>query len=56
MKVVFLGNHTVGLTSLSTIAETDEILGVVAHPLDPEYGVRYESVYDFALSKGWNVI
>ena len=56
MKVAFLGNHTVGVTTLATIARSDDIAGVVAHPIDPEDGVRYESVFDFAQAKGWPAI
>jgi len=56
VKIVFLGNHTVGVRSLEAIAETEEIAGVVAHPPDPEDGVRYVSVHDHALAHGWPVI
>lgn len=44
-KVVFLGNHTVGVRSLGVLARDSHLVGVVAHPEDPEDGVRYESVY-----------
>lgn len=56
MKVVFLGNHTVGVRALEAISESEEIVGVVAHPPDEEDGVRYLSVYDFAVRRGWKVI
>ncbi|MDJ0677008.1 MAG: methionyl-tRNA formyltransferase [Calothrix sp. MO_167.B42] len=56
MRVVFLGNHTVGVQALEVIGDTQEIVGVVAHPPDSEDGVKYLSVYDFAIQKGWNVI
>ena len=56
MKVVFLGNHTVGISSLEAIAETCEIKGVIAHPPDIEDGVKYKSVYNYAFMRGWNVI
>jgi methionyl-tRNA formyltransferase len=56
MRVVFLGNHTVGVYALKALIETAEVVGVVAHPKDEEDGVRYESVYDFAVSKKLNVI
>lgn len=56
MRVVFLGNHTVGVKVLEAISIKDEVVGVVAHPPDPEDGVRYLSVYDYALKQGWNVI
>lgn len=56
MRVVFLGNQTVGVRVLQTISETDEIMGVVAHPPDPEDGVCYESVFAMARQRGWNVM
>lgn len=56
MRVVFLGNHTVGVNALKAIAETEDVVGVVAHPLDSEDGVRYQSVYDYAVQQGWDVI
>lgn len=56
MRVVFLGNHTVGIKALEAIGETEEVAGVIAHPHDPEDGARYLSVYEFALQRGWNVI
>lgn len=56
MRVVFLGNHTVGIHALRALAEQDEVVGVVAHPPDPEDGVRYGSVYEFARGRGWGVI
>jgi len=56
VRVAFLGNHTVGVTALKTIAQTDEVVGVIAHPFDPEDGVRYKSVFDFAITRGWPVI
>ena len=56
MRVVFLGNHTVGVKALEVIGRTQEIVGVVAHPPDPEDGVKYLSVYDFAVQERWDVI
>ena len=56
MRVVFLGNHTVGVTALSVLAGGAEVVGVVTHPLDPEDGVLYQSVYDYAKSCGFSVI
>ena len=56
MRVLFLGNHTVGVRTLQTIGETEEVVGVVAHPADPEDGVRYESVSDLARQNGWSLI
>jgi len=45
MKIVFLGNHTVGVRTLGAIQREFGVAGVVAHPPDPEDGVRYESVF-----------
>jgi methionyl-tRNA formyltransferase len=56
MKVSFLGNHTVGVTALKAIAANEDIVSVVAHPFDPEDGVLYDSVYDYATQMGWNTI
>jgi methionyl-tRNA formyltransferase len=56
MKIVFLGNHTVGVRTLDTLRKCAEIVGVVAHPVDPEDGERYESVYAYAVSHGLKVI
>lgn len=56
MRVVFLGNHTVGVTALSALMDVAEVTGVIAHPTDPEDGVRYASVYDFAVAHGLPVI
>lgn len=56
MKVFFLGNHTVGVRTLETLLESDQVIGVVAHPHDPEDGVDYLSVYDFAREKGLDVV
>jgi methionyl-tRNA formyltransferase len=56
MRTLFFGNHTVGVIALEAlIAETD-VQGVVAHPPDPEDGVRYRSVYDHARQCGLPVI
>ncbi len=56
MKVLFLGNHTVGVRTLATLRNVVEVVGVVAHPQDPEDGVRYESVFAYAKSHGLQVI
>jgi methionyl-tRNA formyltransferase len=56
MRVVFLGNHTVGVRVLQAMSESAEVAGVVAHPADPEDGLRYESVAGFAERKGWKLI
>jgi len=56
MRVVFLGNHTVGCRVLDVLGEMSVVAGVVAHPPDPEDGVRYLSVYDCASQRGWPVV
>lgn len=56
MRVVFFGNHDVGIATLDTLVQNAEVVGVVAHPLDPEDGVRYSSLFDFALKINLNVI
>jgi methionyl-tRNA formyltransferase len=56
VKILFLGNHTVGAKALEAISETEEVVGVVAHPPDPEDGVRYQSVFDLARQRGWELI
>lgn len=56
MRVVFLGNHTVGVTALSVLADGAEVVGVVAHPADLEDGVCYQSVYEYAKSHSLPVI
>ncbi len=56
MKVLFLGNHTVGVRTLRAIRRQAELVGVVAHPEDPEDGVRYESVFAEACALGVPVV
>jgi dTDP-4-amino-4,6-dideoxygalactose transaminase/methionyl-tRNA formyltransferase len=56
MKVAFLGNHTVGVHTLRAIRRQAVLAGVVAHPEDPEDGVRYESVFAEAARLGVPVI
>ncbi len=56
LRVVFLGNHTVGVRSLSALMEVADVELVVAHPPDPEDGVRYESVFDFAREREMVVV
>ncbi len=48
-RVIFLGNHTVGVRSLGSLMEVCHVELVVAHPADPEDGLVYESVHDFAM-------
>jgi len=52
MRVVFFGNHTVGVRVLETLRQTAEVVGVVCHPPDPEDGVNYLSVHDAAVGLG----
>jgi methionyl-tRNA formyltransferase len=56
VRVLFFGNHTVGVEALTALSQTEDVVGVIAHPVDPEDGVRYRSVYGFARERGWNVI
>lgn len=58
MKTVFLGNHTVGVEALGQLLRHPqvEVVGVVAHPEDPEDGVVYRSVHAFASEEGLPVI
>lgn len=56
MRVLFFGNHDVGIAALETLLASTEVVGVVAHPIDPEEGIRYASVYDFAQQEKLNVI
>ena len=55
-RLVFLGNHTVGVRSLRSLINVCDVELVVAHPPDPEDGVRYESVHDFAVSRSLSVV
>ena len=55
MRVVFFGNHDIGIATLDTLAQYADVVGVVAHPIDPEEGVRYASVFDFASEHNLNV-
>ena len=55
MRVVFLGNHTVGVRTLAAILETEAVTSVVAHPPDPEDGARYLSVFADAQARGLKV-
>lgn len=52
MKIVFLGNHNVGIESLKVILRSEaHLVGVVAHPKDKEEGNVYDSLYDFIINK-----
>jgi methionyl-tRNA formyltransferase len=52
VRVAFLGNHTVGVTALQALRDVADVVAVVAHPVDPEDGVRYASVYEYATAQG----
>merc|ERR1712023_204677 len=56
MRIIFFGNHDVGVAALGALSQSIDVVGVVAHPLDPEDGVRYKSVYDFSKEIGLEVI
>jgi len=56
MKTLFMGNHTCGLIALKALMDITNVVGVVAHPKDPEDGVCYESVYSFALQSNLDSI
>jgi methionyl-tRNA formyltransferase len=56
MRVVFFGNHDVGIATLDTLLKNADVVGVVAHPIDHEEGVRYASLFDFASSNHLNTI
>lgn len=51
-RVVFFGNHTVGVRVLEALDERADLAAVVAHPQDPEDGVVYESVAHWAVRRG----
>lgn len=48
LKVVFLGNHTVGVRVIDVLNRYGCLYGVVAHPDDSEDGIRYLSVYEYS--------
>lgn len=56
MRVIFFGNHDVGIATLDTLVNHTDVVGVVAHPIDPEEGDRYESLFSFAWKNNINVI
>ena len=56
MRIVFLGNHNVGLEVISEIKQTGGLVGILAHPEDPEDGIVYKSVYDYAVQNNIPVI
>ena len=56
MRVVFLGNHTVGINAIKALEDEIDLIGIVAHPPDIEDGLNYESVFDYAILKNIPVI
>ncbi len=56
MRTVFFGNHTLGIRSLQALGRLTEVVGVVAHPDDPEDGRVYDSLFLFAKGVGFPVI
>lgn len=56
MRIVFFGNHDVGIATLETLAQYADVIGVVAHPIAPEESFRYASLFDFASKNKLNVI
>ncbi len=56
MRILFLGNHDVGIEALKAIRDCSHLVGVVAHPEDPEDGIAYKSVYNYANEEGLDVI
>ena len=52
MRTVFFGNHTLGIRSLQALGRLTEVVGVIAHPDDPEDGRVYDSLYLFAKDVG----
>ena len=55
MRILFLGDHTVGVRSLDALARSNAIVGVVAHPFDADDSLGYESVYEHAAGAGLSV-
>ena len=47
IRVLFMGNHTVGIEVIKSIMKNASLIGIVAHPYDAEDGIVYESVYSF---------
>jgi len=48
MKVIFFGNHTVGLVVLKEFFKQSEIMAVFVHPDSPDDGVLYDSIREWA--------
>lgn len=56
MRILFLGNDTLGVRSLDALARSNAIVGVVAHPAHPADGVQHESVHEHASGAGLSVV
>lgn len=54
IRVLFLGNHTVGVRALDALHRAAKVVGVVAHPPDDEDGRVYESIFEHAHRLGLN--
>ncbi|MCM8532322.1 MAG: hypothetical protein NE330_14260 [Lentisphaeraceae bacterium] len=51
LRVLFFGNHDVGIEALDVLLTKVDISGVVGHPPDSEDGVVYKSLIEWADSK-----
>lgn len=52
IKVIFLGNHDVGIKSIQGILNSKlNLIGIVAHPICQEEGSVFKSVFEFAKLK-----
>ena len=55
MRVIFFGNHTVGLIVLKEFFKQSEIVVVFAHPDNPDDGILYESIKEWSQKSGLKV-
>jgi methionyl-tRNA formyltransferase len=56
MRVFFFGNHDVGIATFQTLTQRADVVGVVAHPINHEEGVKYASLFDIASKKNIKVM
>jgi len=56
IRVVFFGNHDVGIAALGSLLPKTNVVAVIAHPPDPEEGVCFSSLHDFAFDSKIPVI
>jgi methionyl-tRNA formyltransferase len=56
IRVVFFGNHDVGIAALGSLLPKTNVVAVIAHPPDPEEGVCFSSLHDFAFANEIPVI